>query len=73
MAWDESLVNSLVYDAPGEAGEAHWNEEARALISGIILSIVTSEPASTRNVAPTNPTASAGWWRSIRCARTAFR
>lgn len=46
-----TLADALVYDAPGEAGEAHWNEEARALISGIILSIVTSEPASTRNVA----------------------
>lgn len=46
-----TLADALVYDAPGEAGEAHWNEEARALISGIILSIVTNEPASTRNVA----------------------
>ncbi len=37
-----TLADALVYDAPGEAGEAHWNEEARALISGIILSIVTT-------------------------------
>lgn len=43
-----TLADALVYDAPGEAGEAHWNEEAKALISGLILSIVTSEPASTR-------------------------
>ncbi|MCZ4344105.1 type IV secretory system conjugative DNA transfer family protein [Sphingomonadaceae bacterium G21617-S1] len=46
-----TLADALVYDAPGEAGDAHWNDEARALISGLILSIVTSEPASTRNLA----------------------
>ena len=46
-----TLADALVYDAPGEAGEAHWNEEAKALISGLILSIVTSEPAPTRNLA----------------------
>lgn len=46
-----TLADALVYDAPGEAGEAHWNEEAKALIAGIILSIVTSEPASTRTLA----------------------
>ncbi|WCP16236.1 hypothetical protein sphantq_04732 (plasmid) [Sphingobium sp. AntQ-1] len=34
-----TLADALVYDAPGEAGEAHWNEEAKALISGIILSM----------------------------------
>jgi len=46
-----TLADALVYDAPGEAGEAHWNEEAKALISGIILSIVASEPPATRNLA----------------------
>ena len=46
-----TLADALVYDAPGEAGEAHWNEEAKALISGLILSIVTSEPAPTRTLA----------------------
>ena len=46
-----TLADALVYDAPGEAGEAHWNEEAKALISGIILSIVTSEPTPTRTLA----------------------
>ena len=46
-----TLADALVYDAPGEAGEAHWNEEAKALISGIILSIVTSEPFATRTLA----------------------
>ena len=46
-----TLADALVYDAPGEAGEAHWNEEAKALIAGLILHIVTSEPASTRILA----------------------
>lgn len=46
-----TLADALVYDAPGEAGEARWNEEAKALISGIILSIVASEPPATRNLA----------------------
>jgi len=45
-----TLADALVYDAPGEAGEAHWNEEAKALIAGIILSIVTSEPPATRTL-----------------------
>jgi type IV secretion system protein VirD4 len=31
-----TLADALVYDAPGEAGEAHWNEEAKALIAGIL-------------------------------------
>src|SRR3546814_2546331 len=44
-------ADALVYDAPGEAGEAHWNEEAKALIAGIILAIVTSEPPATRTLA----------------------
>ena len=32
-----TLADALVYDVPGEAGEAHWNEEAKALIAGILL------------------------------------
>ena len=46
-----TLADALVYDAPGEAGEAHWNEEAKALIAGLILSIVTSEAPATRTLA----------------------
>ena len=46
-----TLADALVYDPPGEAGEAHWNEEAKALIAGIILSIATGEPPATRNLA----------------------
>ncbi|KHA63818.1 type IV secretory system conjugative DNA transfer family protein [Sphingomonas sp. Ant20] len=46
-----TLADALVYDAPGEASEAHWNEEAKALIAGLILHIVASEPPATRTLA----------------------
>lgn len=32
-----TLADALVYDAPGQAGEAHWNEEAKALIAGLLM------------------------------------
>lgn len=44
------LADALVYDEPGQSGEAHWNEEAKALITGLILLIAASEPAETRNL-----------------------
>ncbi|KAJ8139018.1 hypothetical protein OY671_007769, partial [Metschnikowia pulcherrima] len=44
-------ADASVYDAPGEAGEAHWNEEAKASIAGSILHIVASEPPATRTLA----------------------
>src|SRR3546814_15954148 len=34
--WSSDVCSSDL-DAPGEAGEAHWNEEAKALIAGILL------------------------------------
>jgi type IV secretion system protein VirD4 len=46
-----SLAEALVYDAPGEAGEAHWNEEAKALIAGIVLYIASEEPPERRTLA----------------------
>ncbi len=46
-----TLADALVYDAPGEAGEAHWNEEAKALIAGLLLHIVTSELPARRTLA----------------------
>jgi type IV secretion system protein VirD4 len=46
-----SLADALVYDAPNEGGEAHWNEEAKALIAGIILYVVAEEPAERRTLA----------------------
>ncbi|PZQ66297.1 MAG: conjugal transfer protein TraG [Variovorax paradoxus] len=46
-----TLADALVHDAPGQAGEAHWNEEAKALIAGLVLHIVTTEPADRRVLA----------------------
>ena len=46
-----TLADALVHDAPGQAGEAHWNEEAKALIAGLILHVVTTEPADRRTLA----------------------
>ncbi|WP_082745898.1 MULTISPECIES: type IV secretory system conjugative DNA transfer family protein [unclassified Sphingomonas] len=46
-----TLADALVYDAPGQTGEAHWNEEAKALIAGLILHVVTTEPADRRTLA----------------------
>jgi type IV secretion system protein VirD4 len=45
------LADALVHDLPGQVGEAHWNEEAKALISGLILYVVCEEPAATRTLA----------------------
>lgn len=45
------LADALVYDPPGQSGDAHWNEEAKALIAGVILHVVTSEPADGRTLA----------------------
>lgn len=46
-----TLADALVFDEPGMAGEAHWNEEAKALIGGLILHIVTQEASDRRNLA----------------------
>jgi len=44
------LADALVYDPPGQGGEAHWNEEAKALIGGLILHVVTA-PGQSSNLA----------------------
>ncbi len=49
------LPDALVQDAPGQIGEAHWNEEAKALIADVILHVVCSEP-----LGPTHPEPGAG-------------
>ncbi|WP_229664720.1 type IV secretory system conjugative DNA transfer family protein, partial [Sphingomonas metalli] len=46
-----TLADALVHDAAGQSGEAHWNEEAKALIAGLILHVVTTEPAHARVLA----------------------
>ena len=45
-----TLADALVFDEPGMAGEAHWNEEAKALISGLLLKIVTAESQGRRHL-----------------------
>jgi len=46
-----TMADALVYDDPGTAGEAHWNDEAKALIAGVILHIAASEPRDRRTLA----------------------
>ncbi len=46
-----SLAEALVMDPPGEAGEAHWNEEAKALLAGLILFAVAHEDEERRTLA----------------------
>ncbi|PPJ46398.1 conjugal transfer protein TraG [Rhizobium sp. KAs_5_22] len=45
-----TLADALVFDEPGMAGEAHWNEEARALIAGLILFTIVAEPPGRRDL-----------------------
>ncbi|EHS51715.1 TRAG family protein, partial [Rhizobium sp. PDO1-076] len=45
-----TLADALVFDEPGMAGEAHWNEEAKALIAGLILKIVAVETHGRRHL-----------------------
>ncbi|AYC99605.1 type IV secretory system conjugative DNA transfer family protein [Neorhizobium sp. NCHU2750] len=45
-----TLADALVVDDPGMSGEAHWNEEARALIAGLLLHIVAAEPPGQRHL-----------------------
>ena len=46
-----SLAEALVMDPPGQAGEAHWNEEARALLTGLILFAAVHETEDRRTLA----------------------
>ncbi len=45
LAEDAALIaEALVYDPPEQVSEAHWNEEAKALIAGVIMHVVTHPP-----------------------------
>jgi type IV secretion system protein VirD4 len=55
-----TLADALVHDAPGQSGEAHWNEEAKALIAGLILHTVFHEPTDRRVLADMQNSAGAG-------------
>lgn len=45
-----TLADALVFDEPGMTGEAHWNEEAKALITGLLLKIVAVESPNRRHL-----------------------
>ncbi|MBP1862183.1 type IV secretory system conjugative DNA transfer family protein [Rhizobium herbae] len=46
-----TLADALVFDEPGMSGDAHWNEEAKALIAGLILKIAVAESTGRRTLA----------------------
>ena len=46
-----TLADALVHDAHNQQSEAHWNEEAKALIAGLLMHVVQSEPEATRTLA----------------------
>jgi type IV secretion system protein VirD4 len=45
-----TLADAMVFDEPGSSGDAHWNEEAKALIAGLLLHSVAAEPVDRRNL-----------------------
>ena len=44
------IAEAIVADLGGDGDSAHWNGEARALITGLILHCVSSEPAERRHL-----------------------
>ena len=46
-----SLAEALVMDPPGQQSEAHWNEEAKALLSGLIMFAVAHEDPDRKTLA----------------------
>jgi type IV secretion system protein VirD4 len=46
-----SLAEALVMDPPGQVSEAHWNEEAKALLSGLIMFAVAHEDLDRKTLA----------------------
>ena len=46
-----ALAEALVMDPPGQVSEAHWNEEAKALLAGLILFAACHEEAGRRTLA----------------------
>lgn len=45
-----SLADALVVDPAHQTGDAHWNEEAKALIGGLIMFCVAHEEPARRNL-----------------------
>lgn len=46
-----SLAEALVVDPPGATGDTHWNEEAKALLAGLILFAAVHETENRRTLA----------------------
>jgi len=46
-----SLAEALVMDPPGQVSEAHWNEEAKALLSGLIMFAIAHEDFGRKTLA----------------------
>ncbi|PKP67870.1 MAG: hypothetical protein CVT83_07705, partial [Alphaproteobacteria bacterium HGW-Alphaproteobacteria-5] len=46
-----SLTEALVMDPPGQVTEAHWNEEAKAILGGLIMFCVCHEDCNRRTLA----------------------
>ncbi|MEM6899807.1 MAG: type IV secretory system conjugative DNA transfer family protein, partial [Pseudomonadota bacterium] len=46
-----SLTEALVMDPAGQAQEAHWNEEAKAILGGLIMFCVCHEDRDRRSLA----------------------
>ena len=46
-----SLTEALVVDPPGQVTEAHWNEEAKAILGGLIMFCVCHEDRDRRTLA----------------------
>jgi type IV secretion system protein VirD4 len=46
-----SLTEALVMDPPGQVSEAHWNEEAKAILGGLIMFCVCHEVQNRRSLA----------------------
>lgn len=44
------LADALVVDEPGMSGDAHWNEEAKALIAGLLLHMLAVEAPGERDL-----------------------
>jgi type IV secretion system protein VirD4 len=45
------LADALITDPPHQVAEAHWNEEAKALLTGLILFVATEEASERRSLA----------------------
>lgn len=45
------VADALVHDPPEHVGEAHWNEEARALIAGTLLHVASDDVPARRTLA----------------------